>query len=175
MKCKRFERKIKTKIGSFTHTYTRHTCHTENESIGTTSYLKCHFSENSINPKQVQTPMFIFTFIQCAIYLLPSSSLLVFEPVFKKINHPCSFHIDTTTSTSVVSSKCQNNIVHLRRKCVFSVRCWLHFGTYINGCQWNIDDKSAFKLIKILPTNLPLWKTFAPKMNENIILFARHY
>lgn len=51
-----------------------------NATIGTTSsYLKCHFSENSINPKQVQTLLLIFIFIRCAIYLLASNHPFVFQ------------------------------------------------------------------------------------------------
>lgn len=100
-----------------THSDTRHT---ENESIGTTTYLKCHFSENSINPKQVQTPMFIFTFIQCAIYSLPSWSLLVFEPVLKKKQNT-HVHFTSTPQPALVwyLQNVKIIILHLRRKCVF--------------------------------------------------------
>lgn len=149
----------------------KHTRHTENESIGTTSYLKCHFSENSINPKQVQTAMFI----QYAIYLLPLSSLRVFKPVLFKTTTHVRF---TSTPQPALAWYPQNVKIILYIWDVnvfFSLRCLLHFGTHTNGCQWDIDDKSAFKLIKILPTNSPLRKTLAPKMNENVILFARHY
>lgn len=72
-KCKCFEKRAFIHIDTIVWYYI-------NATIGTTSScLKCHFSENSINPKQVQTLLLIFIFIRCAIYLLASNHPFVFQ------------------------------------------------------------------------------------------------
>lgn len=51
-----------------------------NETIGTTAYLKCHFLKNSINPKQVQTVLLIYLYIN--IYMMCNLFTTVTIPRF---------------------------------------------------------------------------------------------
>lgn len=135
------------------------------KTIGTASYLKCHFFfllEIRLTPnKHTNTNAYIYIYTLCNLFTgIPS--------VFKTgLAYKLSLY------DAFIVHKCQNNIVLLRH-----VRHIIRSNSFHSNwisCQRNIQRWNAFKLIKT-PQNVNIhFPKLFPKMNENIILFARHY